>query len=117
MDFITLELDGRRHELVAGLVWHPLQGTGAARAREILAFAGEADANLKLLRGDDPAHVGLARKSDGARAGQVAAAAVIADALAQEGRRSVLAALQLPEAPGKLLYLAMRDGVILADGD
>lgn len=117
MDFIILEADGRRHELVAGLVWHPLQGTGAARAREILAFAREAEADLKVLRGDDPAHVGLARKDDGARPGQVAAAAAVADALAQEGQRSVLAALRLPEAPGKLLYLAMRDGVILADGD
>lgn len=117
MEFITLEVDGRRHELVAGLVWHPLQGTGAARAREINAFARDSDADLKVLRGDDTAHVGLARRSDGARAGQVAAAAVIADALAQEGHRSVLAALRLPEAQGKLLYLAMRDGVILADGD
>ena len=117
MEFITLEVDGRRHELVAGLVWHPLQGTGAARMREILAFAREADADLKVLRGDDPAHVGLARRSDGARAGHVAAAAVIADALAQEGYRSVLAALRLPERQGQLLYLAMRDGVILADGD
>lgn len=117
MEFITLEVDGKRHELVAGLVWHPLQGTGAARAREILAFARDADADLKVLRGDDPAHVGLARRSDGARAGQVAAAAVIADALAQEGHRSVLAALRLPETHGQILYLAMRDGVILADGD
>lgn len=117
MEFITLEVDGRRHELVAGLVWHPLQGTGAARTREILAFAREADADLKVLRGDEPAHVGLARRSDGACAGQLAAAAVIADALAQEGHRSVLAALRVPDRPGQVLYLAMRDGVILADGD
>lgn len=117
MEFITLEVDGQRRELVAGLVWHPLQGTGAARMREILAFAREADADLKVLRGDDPAHVGLARRSDGARPGQVAVAAVIADALAQEGHRSVLAALPVPGRQGQLLYLALRDGVILADGD
>lgn len=117
MERFTLEVEGRPYELVAGLVWHPLQGSGSARSREILAFAGETDADLKLLRGDEAPHVGLARRSDGARAGHISAAAVIADALAQQGQRSALAAFCLPQAPQRYLYLAMRDQVILADGD
>ncbi|HEX2544498.1 MAG TPA: type 4b pilus protein PilO2 [Ramlibacter sp.] len=117
MELVAVEANGRRHELAAGLVWHPLQGTGADAAREVLAFARDAGADLKLLRGEEAPHVGLARRSDGARAGQVSAAAVIADALAQEGYRSVLAALRLPENGNRFLYLATRDQVILADGD
>lgn len=117
MELVSLDIDGKRHELAASLVWHPLQAAGAQRAQEILAFARAAGADLKLLRGDEAPHVGLASRRDGARPGQVCAAAVIADALAQEGHRSALAALRLPQAPERLHYLAMRDGVILADGD
>jgi hypothetical protein len=114
---IELEADGRRLEAVAGLVWHPLQGTGSARRREILAYAAAGEADLKLVRGEEAPHVGLASKGQGARAGQLSVAAVIADALAREGHRSVLVALRLPGQPETFVYVAVRDSVILADGD
>jgi len=117
MKLIELEAQGRRLEAVAGLVWHPLQGTGSARTKEILAYAAAGDADLKLLRGDEAPHVGLASKGQGGRAGQISVAAVIADALAREGHRSVLVALRLAEPPQDFVYVAVRDGVILADGD
>jgi Flp pilus assembly protein TadG len=117
MKVIELETDRRRVEVVAGLVWHPLQGTGSARSREILAYAADSEADLKVLRGDEAPHVGLAKKAEGAKAGQISAAAVIADTLQGEGHHSVLVALRIPEEPACFLYIAVRDHVILADGD
>lgn len=117
MKIIHLEANRKRHEVVAGLVWHPLQGTGSARAKEILAYARSGAADLKVVRGDEAPHVGLAQRANGAKVGQISAAAVVADALAGEGYRSVLVALRLPQEPDKFFYIAVRDGVILADGD
>jgi hypothetical protein len=117
MKVIELEAGRRSVEVLAGLVWHPLQGTGSARTREILAYAADSDADLKVVRGDEAPHVGLARKAEGAKAGQISAAAVIADALQGEGHHSVLVALRIPEEPACFLYIAVRDNVILADGD
>jgi len=116
MQVFAIEAHRKRHEMVAGLLWHPLQASGSARAKEILAYAQAGGADLKVLRGDEAPHVGLASTRE-ARAGQLSAAAVIADALAAEGRRSVLVALRLPQDAARVLYLAVRDNVILADGD
>jgi hypothetical protein len=116
MKIIEIEANRKRHEVVAGLLWHPLQATGSARSREILDYARAGDADLKVVRGDEAPHVGLASTRD-ARAGQISAAAVIADALAGEGHRSVLVALRLPQEGSRVFYLAVRDNVILADGD
>ena len=116
MKIIEIEANRKRHEAVAGLLWHPLQASGSARAKEILAYAKAASADLKVVRGDEAPHVGLASTRE-ARVGQISAAAVIADALAAEGLRSVLVALRLPQEPAQVLYLAVRDNVILADGD
>lgn len=117
MKLIEIELDRKRLEVVAGLVWHPLQGTGTARTKELLEFAKSTDADLKIVRGAEAPHVGLASKKEGAKPGQISAAAVIADALEAAGNRSVLVALPLPGDAANVLYIAVRDGVILADGD
>lgn len=117
MKLIELNAHRERHEVVAGLVWHPLQDTGSARAKEIVAYAKSGAADLRVVRGDEAPHVGLAKRLDGAKTGQISAAAVIADALVAEGYRSVLVALRLPQEPDNFLYIAVRDGVILADGD
>lgn len=116
MKIIEIEANRKRHEVVAGLLWHPLQASGSARGREILEYARTGDADLKVVRGDEAPHVGLASTRD-ARVGQISAAAVIADALAAQGHRSVLVALRLPQESSRVLYLAVRDNVILADGD
>jgi len=113
---IELEVNRKKIELAAGLVWHPLQETGSKRA-EILEFARMASCDLKVLRGQESPHVGLASRRDGVKPGQIAAAAVIADALAEEGHRSALVALPLPDDLSKALFVAIRDSVILADGD
>lgn len=117
MKLIELESSRKRLQAVAGLVWHPLQGSGSARNKEILAYAKSGDADLKVVRGDEAPHVGLAQKADSGKVGQISAAAVIADALAGEERRSVLVAIRLPADPDSFLYVAVRDSVILADGD
>lgn len=116
MKIIEIEANRKRHEAVVGLLWHPLQASGSARAKEILAYAKAGEADLKVVRGDEAPHVGLASSRD-ARVGQISAAAVIADALAAEGHRSVLVALRLPQESTAVLYLSVRDRVILADGD
>ena len=116
MKIIELESGRKRLQAVAGLVWHPLQGSGSARNKEIIAYAKSGDADLKVVRGDEAPHVGFAQKADGGKVGQISAAAVIADTLAEEERRSVLVAIRLPE-PDSFLYVAVRDTVILADGD
>jgi len=116
MKIIELESGRKRLQAVAGLVWHPLEGSGSARNKEIIAYARSGDADLKVVRGDEAPHVGFAQKAEGGKVGQISAAAVIADALADEERRSVLVALRLPE-PDSFLYVAVRDAVILADGD
>lgn len=117
MKIIELESGRKRLQAVAGLVWHPLQGTGSARNKEIITYAKSGDADLKVVRGDEAPHVGLAQKAEGGKVGQISAAAVIADALAEEERRSVLVAVRLPEEQESFLYVAVRDSVILADGD
>jgi type II secretory pathway pseudopilin PulG len=117
MKIIQIEADRERVDVVVGLEWHPLQGTGSARAKEIVAYAKSGGADLKVVRGDEAPHVGLAQKGQGAKPGQISAAAVIADALACEGHRNVLVALPLPDHPETFLYIAVRDSVILADGD
>lgn len=115
---IEFAVGKKKLELVAGLVWHPLAGTGAARAKEILAYAKASEGDFKVLRGTEAAHVGFAKKSEGGHAGQIAAAAVIADFLAQDGSgRNVLVALQLPDDRDTYMFVSVRDGVILADGD
>lgn len=117
MKIIELESGRKRLQAVAGLVWHPLQGSGSARNKEIIAYAKSGDEDLKVVRGDEAPHVGLAQKANGGKVGQISAAAVIADALAGEERRSVLVAIRLPADPDSFLYVAVRDSVILADGD
>lgn len=117
MKIIALESSRKRLQAVAGLVWHPLQESGSARNKEIIAYAKSGEADLKVVRGDEAPHVGLAQKAEGGKVGQISAAAVIADSLAAEERRSVLVAIRLPEDPDSVLYVAVRDSVILADGD
>lgn len=119
MRIIEIASGKKKLEFVAGLIWHPLgsHATGAARTKEILRFAEVGGADFKVIRGDDSPHVGLAKKADGAKAGQISAAAVIADSLSGNGSRNMLVAMALPDDSSVYVYVAVRDGVILADGD
>lgn len=118
MKIIELDSGKRRREIVAGLVWHPLHESGASPAKEILAYAKDSESDLKVTRTGDRVHIGFAKKSEGAKAGQISAAAVIADALIEEGKGSnALVAIQLPGEGNSYLFLAIRETIILADGD
>jgi hypothetical protein len=117
---IQLRRQGRAVEVVAGLVWHPLDGTRAAGDRQVRRLAESGGYDLKLLRGEARAearHVGLASRLDGIAIRQVSAAAVVADALVAEGHRNLLVALPLPDQPNEVLFVSTQGGVILADGD
>ncbi|MFC6281228.1 type 4b pilus protein PilO2 [Polaromonas aquatica] len=119
MRIIEIQSGKKTLEFVAGLIWHPLNtnATRSARAKEVLSFAESGGADLKVMRGDDSPHVGLAKKADGAKAGQLSAAAVIADSLAKNSARNILVAMSIPDNQDVYVYVAVRGGVILADGD
>lgn len=105
-------------EVVAGLEWHPLLETGSARSKELLGYARETEADLKLLRINESVQVGLAKKAEGAKKGQISAAALIASELSVIGAgRNSLVALQIPTDLDNFIYIVIRDGIILADGD
>lgn len=118
MRIIPLLIGKKKLALVSGLVWHPLQRTGSARAKEIIGFAKESSFDFKVIRGTDSAHVGFGQKSDGVAVGQISAAAVIADALVLvEGNRNFLMAVELPDEDKQFMFVSAHEGVILADGD
>jgi len=117
MRIIEFEKGKRRLEFVAGMVWHPLQLTGAARSKELLTYAVAQACDLKVIRLATSPHVGLTKKKDGGKPGQYSLAAVIADSLAEAGFRNCLVSLQVPGDPKTSIFVALRDGVILADGD
>lgn len=118
MRIIELNAGKKKVELVAGLVWHLLQDAGSGRAKEALAYAVQTESDLKVMRGTESPHIGFAKKSEGAKAGQIAAAAVIADAYADDSAgQHMLVALQLPDDPGTYMFVSVVRGVILADGD
>lgn len=104
-------------QLVAGLVWHPLEKIGSAQSKEILAYAKAGNDDLKILRDGSTPHVGLGKQSDGGKSGQLAIAARVADVLLAEGCRNCLVALQHPTDQSLFLFTSTRDNVILADGD
>ncbi len=118
MRIIELNVGKKKIELVAGLVWHLLQDAGSGRAKEALAYAAQTESDLKVMRGTESPHIGFAKKSEGAKAGQIAAAAVIADAFSDDSAgQHMLVALQLPDDPGTYMFVSVVRGVILADGD
>lgn len=116
---ITSILAGKKKlDLISGLIWHPLRNTGSARTKEIRTFAKESSFDFQVLRGTDPAHIGFAKKSDGAKAGQISSAAVIAQSLAVvNGKRNFLFAVALPDDPLQYMFVSAHQGVILVDGD
>lgn len=117
MRIIEIESGKKPLSLAAGLIWYPLETLGSAQSKEIDAFAKANNDDLKIIRQGSSPHVGLANKNDGAQPGQLSIAALIADVLAEAGHRSCLTAIQHPTDRNLLLFLSVRDGVILADGD
>ncbi|ABE47304.1 type 4b pilus protein PilO2 [Polaromonas sp. JS666] len=118
MRIIEFTLGKRKLELVAGLVWHPLHNAGGARSKEIRHFADESEFDFKVLRGSESPHVGFARRSDGAKSGQISAAALIADIVgANDAHRNFLVAIPIPDDKDQYLRVVSHAGVILADGD
>lgn len=108
----------KKLEVIAGLVWHPLEKTGGARAKEIRAYADESNFDFKVIRGTDAPHVGLARRSDGAKAGHVSAAAIVADVVSENDRyRNFLVAIPLPGDQDQYLQVVSHERVIIANGD
>lgn len=117
MRIIEFEKGKKRLEFVVGMVWHPLQASGSARSREILGYAVAQSCDLKVIRLATSPHVGLSKKKNGGKPGQLSLAAVIADSLAEAGFRNCLVSLAVPGDSKTSIFVALRDGVILADGD
>lgn len=118
MRIIEINVGKKKVELVAGLIWHSLQEAGAGRAKEAVDYAAHTESDLKVMRGTESPHIGFAKKSEGAKAGQIAAAAVIADRYADDSAgQNMLVALQLPDDPGTYMFVSVVRGVILADSD
>lgn len=118
MKIVEFKIGKRTLELVAGLVWHPVHQTGSARVKEVANLAKASSLDLKIMRGVDSPHVGFAKKSEGGKPGQISAAAVIADTLSADiSIRNFLVAVRIPGDQGQFIYVAVHDGVILADGD
>lgn len=117
---IEVAVGKKRYELIAGLRWHLLSETsGSARSKEILAEAAAGGYDMKVTRGGsgtEQPHVGFASKTDGAKAGQIPVAAVIADSIATDGLKMIVA-LPLPHDAETFLFIKVHGGVILADGD
>lgn len=118
MRIISILAGKKKLDLISGLVWHPLRNTGSARAKEIRNFARESSFDFQVIRGTDSAHIGFAKKIEGAKSGQVSAAAVIAQSLAVvNGKSNFLFATALPDDPSQYLFVSAHQGVILVDGD
>jgi hypothetical protein len=117
MRIIEIASGKKKLELICGLIWYPLDNNGSAQAGEILKFASINADDLKVVRLGDSPHVGLTRKIDGAKPGQIALAALLGDALALDGKLSCLIAIALPDDANSFIFVAIRDGVILADSD
>lgn len=108
----------KKLEIVAGLVWHPLEKTGSARTKEIRTFAEEGDFAFKVLRGTESPHVGLAKRAEGAKVRQISAAAVVADIASERGTyRDFIVAIPIPGDQDQYLQVMSHGGVILARGD
>jgi hypothetical protein len=120
MRVFELENGKKPIEAVAGLTWHPLVPDNFKK--EFKPLAADLNADLYVYRRSNKSMVGFARTEDGAAVGQVPIALVIAQCLDEESEpTNALVAVELPGvmtgSEPTYLYVLIRDGFVLADGD
>lgn len=120
MRVFELENGKRPLTVVAGLTWHPLVPDNFKR--ELHPLSQDLGTDLYVYRRSDKSMVGFAKSEDGAKAGQIPIALVISQCLEQESQPSnALIAVEIPDvdqsAASSYVYVLIRDGFVLADGD
>jgi hypothetical protein len=102
---------------ILGLFWQPLSGTTQSeRSKEIVALAQELSFDMAVTRNASMYSVGFAKSSQALKIGVFSAAAIVSKSLDVELKaRDFIFVSPLPD--GQYVYVAQRDGVILADGD
>ena len=120
MRVFDLENGKRPLSVVAGLTWHPLVPDNFKR--ELKPLSIDLAADLYVYRKSNKSMVGFAKSEDGAKAGQVPIALVIAQCLDEESEpTNALVAVEVPDSNTNgepaYIYVLIRDGFVLADGD
>lgn len=120
MRVFELENGKRQLSVVAGLTWHPLVPDNFKR--ELKPLSLDLAADLYVYRKSNKSMVGFARSEDGAKAGQIPIALVIAQCLDEESEpTNALVAVEVPDSNTNgepaYIYVLIRDGFVLADGD
>lgn len=113
-----------RHRFVCGLFWQSLSRRRDLR-KEAIGIGRQTKFDLMVLRIDrGAAMVGFANRADGARPGMASLGAMVSKTIALEGAYydghqqrapNWLGAFKLPD--GLWVYLAVRDGLFLPNGD
>lgn len=114
----------KNKDFVSGLFWTPLSGSPGDETRSLLKSAGketqkladEMSFNMAVWRDKGALQVGFGNSIDGVHEGCFSVAAAIADTIEEEtGAKNFLCTVEAPN--GKWIFVAQRDGVILAEGD
>lgn len=109
-----IEGPGRR-SFAIGLAWSPAAPGEVDRAAKEAARA--VDCDLFVSRDGDVCQFGLGRRSLGHRAGHRSAALAAVQSARHDDVRDFVVVVDLEESVGGFWCLAVRDDVILADGD
>lgn len=120
MRVFELENEKRPISVVAGLTWHPLVPDNFKR--ELRPLATDLGADLYVYRKSNKSMVGFAKSEEGAKSGQIPIALIIAQGLEEESApTNALVALEVPNSSSSseatYIYVLIRDGFVLADGD
>ena len=120
MRVFELENGKRSFSIVAGLNWHPL--VPDKFKKQLRPLSEELESDLYVYRRSNKSMVGFAKSEDGAKAGQIPVALAIAQTLEEEAQASnaLIAVEVLGEPSGAepaFIYVMMRDGFVLSDGD
>lgn len=104
-------------ELVAGLSWHPLVPDNFKSG--LVPLAQDFDLDLYVYRRSDHSVVGLTKKEDDVKEGQIPFALVAVDHFLQENGSpaNALVAVAHPDEEDKYLYVMVHEGFIVVDGD
>jgi hypothetical protein len=115
MAIATFDLEKNR-TFVAGLFWAPLPGTHLKRELGELCTEQHTDLAVITHGNGNTRTAGIAASTDGAKAGMMSAAAVVyRTCQLEKSGDNLLCACQVPD--GRWLYVAIRGGVLMPDGD
>lgn len=120
MRVFELENGKRPISVVAGLTWHPLVPDNFKK--ELKPLSVDLAADLYVYRKSNKSMVGFAKSDDGAKAGQIPIALIVAQCLDEESEpTNALVAVEVPDSNSNgepaYIYVLIRDGFVLADGD